>query len=301
MKHNLIVITGPTAIGKTSLSIQLANSFNCEIVSADSRQFYKEMNIGTAVPDPEELEQVNHHFIQHKSITEEYSVGDFEKDALKTLTTLFENHTHAILVGGSGLYINAITQGLDTFPKVNKEIRAQLQETCDTKGIESLQQQLEELDPIYYKQVDLYNTHRVMRALEICISSSKPYSSFLTRTQKKRPFNIIKIGITADRNIIYDRINKRVDIMINNGLIDEVTGLYPYKHLNALNTVGYKEIFGHLDNNYDIDFAISEIKKNTRRFSKRQLTWFRKDPEISWFDYQDPTELILSHIKKRSI
>ncbi|WP_299188968.1 tRNA (adenosine(37)-N6)-dimethylallyltransferase MiaA [uncultured Aquimarina sp.] len=298
MTNTLIVVVGPTAIGKTSLSIKLAQNLDCEIVSADSRQFYKELCIGTAVPSTEELQQAKHHFIQHKSIHENYSVGDFEKEALEKLTELFKENKYVILVGGSGLYVDAVAKGLDSFPKVSGAIRETLKEQYSKEGIESLQQKLKELDPLYYEKVDIHNTHRVMRALEICISSGKPYSSFITKTPKKRPFNIIKIGITAERQIIYNRINERVDIMINNGLLEEVKSLYPDKSLNALNTVGYKEIFGYMDGESDLDFAISEIKKNTRRFSKRQLTWFKKDQEIKWFDYLYNLDNILSYIKK---
>ena len=298
MSKNLIVIVGPTAIGKTSLSIKLARYFNCEIVSADSRQFYKEMCIGTAVPDVQELEQVKHHFIQHKSIQSSYTVGDFEKDAIAKLKELFDQNEYAILVGGSGLYIDAVTKGLDSFPKTSVEVRENLRRKYDTDGIESLQRQLKILDPIYYEKVDIQNTHRVMRALEVCISSGKPYSSFITKTPKKRPFNIIKIGVTAEREIIYNRINQRVDIMIDNGLINEVKKLHPHISLNALNTVGYKEIFKFIEGAWGLDFAISEIKKNTRRFAKRQLTWFKKDKEISWFDYNSHLDTIISSIKK---
>ncbi len=301
MNKNLIVIIGPTAIGKTSLSIALAKYFDCEIISADSRQFYKEMSIGTAAPSPEELSQAKHHFIKHRSIEDDYSVGDFEKEALEKLEELFKDHTHAILVGGSGLYIDAVTKGLDNFPEVDTTIRKKLQETYNNKGLEPLQQRLKALDPMYYEKVDLQNTQRVLRALEVCVSSGQPYSSFLTKPSKKRPFNTIRIGITADRQLIYDRINQRVDTMIKEGLIDEVKSLYNYKSLNALNTVGYKEIFKHLDGEWELDFAISEIKKNTRRFAKRQLTWFRKDTEIEWFDSKEDLQTIITHIKKSSL
>ncbi|MEW7290465.1 tRNA (adenosine(37)-N6)-dimethylallyltransferase MiaA [Aquimarina sp. 2304DJ70-9] len=301
MNKNLIVITGPTAIGKTSLSIELAKHFNCEIISADSRQFYKEMSIGTAAPSPYELEQAKHHFIQHKSIHEVYTVGDFEKEALNTMQELFTHNDYVIMVGGSGLYIDAVTKGLDTFPEIDIEVRKKLQEEYQNNGIESLQQQLKVLDLTYYEKVDIQNTHRVMRALEVCISSGSPYSSFLTKTKKVRPFNTIKIGITADRQVIYDRINQRVDIMVENGLIDEVKSLHKHRHLNALNTVGYKEIFNYLDSEWDLDFAISEIKKNTRRFAKRQLTWFRKDSEIEWFNFKVDLNSVFLHIKKKSL
>ncbi len=297
MKKNLIVIVGPTAIGKTNLSIQLAKHFATEIVSADSRQFFKETNIGTAVPSTEELAAAPHHFIQHKSITESYSVGDYEKDALQCIEQLFKHHDYVILIGGSGLYVDAVTKGLDYFPDTDPAVRIQLQKDFDTHGISFLQEQLQTLDPVYYSKVDIQNPHRVMRALEVCISSGKPYSSFLTQPKKERPFNCIKIGLTAERQTIYDRINQRVDIMMDMGLLQEARKVYPQKHLNALNTVGYKELFNHFDGTWELDFAISEIKKNTRRFAKRQLTWFKKDETIKWFDYKDPINTITSFIE----
>lgn len=300
MNNTLIVIIGPTAIGKTSLGISLAKHFNCEIVSADSRQFYKEMSIGTAVPSTDELSQAKHHFIQHKSIKDAYTVGDFEKDALDTLDILFANNRYAILVGGSGLYVDAVVKGLDYFPEVHPDIRKKLQEEYEHNGIKSLQDQLKTLDPEHYNKVDLQNPHRVIRALEICLSSGQSYSSFLTNPKKERPFNILKIGLTADREVIYERINLRVDIMMKEGLLNEVKSLYAHKSLNALNTVGYKEIFKHLDGTWDLDFAVSEIKKNTRRFAKRQLTWFRKDSEIKWFDYQEESQSIIDYINKKT-
>ncbi len=298
---NLIVIIGPTAIGKTSLSLALAKHFDCEIVSADSRQFYKEMCIGTAVPNKDELQQATHHCIQHKSIHELYTVGDFEKEALTILPSLFQKKNHAILVGGSGLYVDAVTKGLDNFPDVDSSIRKKLQKQFEHQGVESLQQQLKKLDLDYYNKVDLQNTQRVMRALEICIGTDKPFSSFLSKTTKKRAFNSIKIGITADRQIIYDRINQRVDIMLEEGLLEEAKQLYQHKNLNALNTVGYKELFNFFDEKWDLDFAISEIKKNTRRFAKRQLTWYRKDEEVKWFDYKEDLDQVVAYIKKKSL
>ncbi|WP_109298994.1 tRNA (adenosine(37)-N6)-dimethylallyltransferase MiaA [Aquimarina sp. AU474] len=301
MNNNLIVVIGPTAIGKTNLSIKLAKHFNCEIVSADSRQFFKEMDIGTAPPSKEELDQATHHFIQHKSIHDVYNVGDFEKDALKKLDTLFANHKYAVLVGGSGLYVDAVTRGLDYFPEIDVNIREKLQLEYQNKGILHLQEQLKVLDPEYYATVDLQNTHRVMRAIEVSMSSGKPYSSFITSSKKTRPFNVIKIGITADREIIYNRINQRVDIMVEKGLTEEAESLYTHRKLNALNTVGYKEIFNYLDNEWELDFAISEIKKNTRRFAKRQLTWFRKDETIQWFDYLENIDNVIDHITQNTL
>ena len=293
MKTNyLINIVGPTAIGKTSLAIQLANKFNTEIISADSRQFYKEMSIGTAVPSAEELQAAKHHFIQHISIEDNYNVGDFESDAIKKLDELFKNNKIVIMVGGSGLYTKSVLEGLDYFPEVSLEIRQELNLKLEKEGLDSLQQQLHKLDPDYYKIVDLENPHRVIRALEVCISSGKPYSYYLNQPKKKRNFTAISIGLSAEREIIYDRINRRVDLMITEGLMDEAKALFPKRELNALNTVGYKELFSYLEGKDSLETAVSEIKKNTRRFAKRQLTWFRKDQEINWFDYKTPVEEI---------
>ena len=293
MKTNyLINVVGPTAIGKTSLAIQLANKFNTEIISADSRQFYQEMCIGTAVPSTAELKAAKHHFIQHISIEDNYNVGDFESEAIQKLDELFQKNKIVIMVGGSGLYTKSVLEGLDYFPEVSLEIRQELNLKLEKEGLDSLQQQLHKLDPDYYKIVDLENPHRVIRALEVCISSGKPYSSYLNQPKKKRNFTAISIGLSADREIIYDRINRRVDLMITEGLMDEAKALFPKRELNALNTVGYKELFSYLEGKDSLETAVSEIKKNTRRFAKRQLTWFRKDQEINWFDYKTPVEEI---------
>ncbi len=300
MKY-LLTIIGPTAIGKTALSIKLAQQFNCEIISADSRQFYKEMSIGTAVPDNVELESAPHHFIQHKSIHENYTVGDFEKEALKKLDTLFENNDYAILVGGSGLYIDAVLKGLDEFPEVPVGIRASVTEKYNDNGIEWLKTELQNLDPDYFQKVDQGNPQRMMRALEVCTASGKRYSSFLKGNEKNRNFTPIRIGLEAPREEMYSRINQRVELMIENGLLDEARILHRNKQLNALQTVGYRELFSYFDNEITLDFAISEIKKNTRRFAKRQLTWFKKNTETLWFDYKTAletiTQSILDHIK----
>ncbi|NNE32878.1 MAG: tRNA (adenosine(37)-N6)-dimethylallyltransferase MiaA [Winogradskyella sp.] len=293
MNKILISIVGPTAIGKTALSIKLATHFNTEIISADSRQFYKEMNIGTAVPTEDELTAAPHHFIQHKSVQEKYSVGDFERDAISKLKVLHQTKDIVIMVGGSGLYVKAIKEGLDYFPDIDSNVRLKLNKDLEEKGLSALQDQLKSLDIKAYNAMAVDNPHRVIRALEICLGTGKPYSSFLTNTSKNRPFRTITIGLEADRSVMYDRINQRVEAMIENGLLDEVKTLLPYKHHNALNTVGYKELFAYFEGSITSDFAISEIKKNTRRFAKRQLTWFRKDPSIKWFNYlQDPADII---------
>ncbi len=299
MTKTLISIVGPTAIGKTALSIKLANDFNTEIISADSRQFFKEMQIGTAAPTPSELAQAKHHFIHHKSVEDDYNVGAFEKDAIQLLNKLFKTHDTVIMVGGSGLYVDAVTHGLDHFPQVPTSIREQLNKQFKEEGLEALQGQLKNLDPKSYKQIAIDNPQRVIRALEVCIGSGKPYSSFLNKAKNKRDFKTLSIGLTAERDVIYNRINKRVDLMLEQGLLNEVKSLQGKKHLNALNTVGYKELFKYLDGEWTLDFAISEIKKNSRRFAKRQLTWFRKKEDILWFDYKTPLDSIVKTIKQK--
>ncbi|MGB5555192.1 MAG: tRNA (adenosine(37)-N6)-dimethylallyltransferase MiaA [Flavobacteriaceae bacterium] len=282
----LISIVGPTSIGKTNLAIRIAKQFNAEIISADSRQFYKEMSIGTAVPSKDELSMVKHHFIQHKSIFEPYSVGDFEREALKKLESLFKKDNIAVMVGGSGLYSDAVAHGLDDFPAIDPKIRVNLNTELKTKGISALQEKLKVLDPKYYNKVDVDNPHRLIRALEICIGTERPYSSFLNKPRANRPFKTITIGITANRTIIYERINQRVDKMMAEGLLTEARALYEYREVNALQTVGYKELFKYIAGEWELDFAISEIKKNTRRFAKRQLTWLNKNETLDWVDYQ---------------
>lgn len=293
----LITVVGPTAIGKTSLSIELAQHFRTEIISCDSRQFYKEMRIGTAVPEYYELEAVPHHFIQNRSIFEDYNVGDFEKDALNKLDYLFKKKDIVIMVGGSGLYVNAVLKGFDEFPSVDPKIREDLNQMAENEGLAKLQEMLKSLDIETYNSIALDNPQRVKRALEICIGSGLPYSSYKNKPRKPREFNSIKIGLNGDRQKIYDRINLRVDLMIENGLIREAKSLEKHKELNALQTVGYRELFAYFKGDFSKEFAIEEIKKNTRRFAKRQLTWFRKDPEILWFDYETDTKEIISTIE----
>lgn len=292
----LITVIGPTAIGKTALAIQLAKFFDTEILSSDSRQFYKEMRIGTAVPEDDELQSVKHHFIQHLSIHDNYSVGDFEMQATDCLDHLFSVKDVVIMVGGSGLYNKAVIEGLDDFPKVDAEIRERLNQLLHSQGIGALQLKLQALDPDYYTVVDLNNPHRLIRALEVCLGTGKPFSSFFNQQKRQRDFNTIKIGLTAERELIYDRINRRVDIMMANGLLEEASSLFPYRHLNALQTVGYKELFEYFAGNITLEFAVSEIKKNTRRFAKRQLTWMRKEEDIVWFDFQTPQAKITDKI-----
>ena len=296
-KPLLICIVGPTAIGKTSLSIKVANHFSCDIISADSRQFYKEMTIGTAVPTKEELKLVKHHFIQEKSIHEPYTVGDFETESIKKLNELFKENSKAVMVGGSGLYIDTVVKGLDEFPLVQQRIRNRLNNDFQEKGIEYLQNRLKEKDPNYYNKVDLRNHHRIIRALEVCESQNKPYSSFLKSEHKSREFETIYIGLEADREVVYDRINKRVNQMISDGLFEEAKDLFINKKLNALKTVGYREIFDFMEGIITKKQAIEDIKKNTRRFAKRQGTWFRKNKNINWFKYNTNTREIFKLIE----
>ncbi|NAS13395.1 tRNA (adenosine(37)-N6)-dimethylallyltransferase MiaA [Poritiphilus flavus] len=296
----LISVVGPTAIGKTSLAIALAKQFETEIISADSRQFYKEMRIGTAVPSREELAAVRHHFIQHKSIFENYSVGDFEREAIKLIEARFQEKEFLVMAGGSGLYIDAITKGLDVFPEVDPAIRTNLNEKYRKEGISVLQQQLEKMDPVYYAKVDRENPHRLIRALEVCIGSGKAYSSFLNTAKPPRPFITISVGLNAEREVVYERINRRVDQMMAQGLLEEVRALLPHKGLNALQTVGYQELFNYLEGTISLEEAVSEIKKNTRRFAKRQLTWFRKNKETIWVTPETPIEEVVKRIKQRS-
>lgn len=295
--NTLITIVGPTAIGKTALSIQLAQHFNSDIISCDSRQFYKEMSIGTAVPEPDELAAAQHHFIQNRSVFEDYNVGSFEKDVLVKLEELFQQNPIQIMVGGSGLYVDAVIKGFDYFPDVDPKIRENLTDELNSNGIGSLQRKLKELDSTTYQTIAIDNPHRVIRALEICIGTGLPYSSFINKEKKQRTFKTIKVGLTADREIIYDRINRRVDIMLENGLLEEAKALYPHKDLNALQTVGYRELFEYFDGNWELDFAISEIKKNTRRFAKRQLTWFKRDKSTLWFDFKEDISTIIQKIE----
>ena len=301
MTNTLISIVGPTAIGKTALSIKLAQHFNSEIISADSRQFYKEMNIGTAVPNAKELRAALHHFIQHKSIKSSYNVGDFERDAVLKIEELHHKNPIVIMVGGSGLYVKAVTKGLDYFPEIDATIRTGLNKKFEEEGIVILQEQLKSLDLKAYNSVAISNPKRVIRALEICIGSGRPYSSYLTNPKKNRTYKTLTIGLNAERPIIYKRINERVDLMIENGLLEEVESLRQHKHLNALNTVGYKELFDYLEGNSTLEFAISEIKKNTRRFAKRQLTWFRKDESVIWFDYKTEVTDIIASLENKLI
>ena len=294
----LIAVVGPTAIGKTKLGIDLAKHFGTEVISADSRQFYKEMNIGTAVPSEEELSTVVHHFVQHKSILEPYSVGDFEKDAIGLLDTLFQKKDVVVMVGGSGLYLDAVVKGLDEFPNVEPKTRTVLNQKFKEQGLQYLQEELKVKDPEYFKIVDIENPHRLIRALEVCITANRPYSSFLKQKKKQRAFNSFYVGIRADREIIYEHINQRVDLMMEAGLLGEAKSLYTHRALNALQTVGYRELFEYFDGSVTLDFAVSEIKKNTRRFAKRQITWLRKNESILWVEHNAEPKEIVEKVEK---
>ncbi len=297
MNNTLISIVGPTGIGKTALSLEIVKHFQTEIISADSRQFFKEIPIGTAAPTTKELQTIKHHFIHNKSITESYSVGDFEKEAIDCITSIHKRKPIVVMVGGSGLYVNAVLNGLDEFPKVDPKIREKLNNELSNNGIDKLQEELKILDLKSYNSIDLNNSHRLIRALEICKGTGQPFSSFLNKNKVKRDFKTIKIGLTAERSVIYDRINKRVDLMLQQGLLEEVKSVFEYKDLNALNTVGYKEIFQYLEGNCSLEFAIGEIKKNTRRFAKRQQTWFKKQEYTKWFDFNEPYSKIIEYIE----
>ncbi len=306
----LITIIGPTAIGKTSLSIALAQHFDCDIVSCDSRQFFKEMKIGTAVPSEEELASATHHFIQNKSIFDNYSVGDFEKEAIAKLDELFLKNNIQIMVGGSGLYVDAVLKGFDDFPDINEEIRHNINADFEKFGIDYLQQKLKELDSDYFQKLTienpqtLQNPQRMKRFVEVCIGTGKPYSSFIGQKKNNRNFTPIIIGLEAERETMYNRINQRVDIMMNEGLLKEAENLFPNKSLNALQTVGYRELFDYFEGKTTLEFAVEQIKMNTRRFAKRQITWFKRTENVVWFNYLtdikeiiDTVELIIDNSK----
>lgn len=296
----LIVISGPTAVGKTELCLKLAKKLNTEIISADSRQFFKEMELGTAKPSEEELLSVKHHFINNLSISEEYDVKKYEKDVLDLLATLFKMNDVVILTGGSGLYIDAVCQGFDEIPDIDPDIRKTIIQEYEENGLEWLQKEVRRLDPEYYGLVDLKNPQRLMRALEVCRGTDRPYSQFRTKKKQVRPFRIIKIALERDREELYQRIDLRMDQMIEKGLFGEAENLFQFKHLNALQTVGYSEIFGYLDGEYEREEAIRLLKRNSRRYAKRQLTWLKRDPDYHWF-HPDDFEGIMEFIQKEIV
>ena len=301
MKKRLFSVVGPTGIGKTKLAIAIAKYFGTEIVSCDARQFFVEMPIGTAAPTEDELAQVKHHFIGNLSVVDEYSIGQYEKDALEKLEQLFQKYDNVVLVGGSGMYEKAVAEGLNNLPESNPENQKKLEQLFSEGGIEALQKLLKELDSVYYQIVDKENPRRLMRALDIIWQTGKTYTENIENPLVKRDFDVVRIGISADREIIYDRINQRVDLMVQNGLLEEVKNLIPYKDKTALQTVGYTELFKYFSGEWELDFAISEIKKNSRRYAKRQLTWLRKLENIHWIKYdytQEELEKLLEIIKK---
>jgi len=292
MDKYLIVIMGPTAVGKTEVAINIAKEFKTEIVSADARQFYKEMNIGTAKPSDEQLKEVKHHLINSLNIIDNYNAGSFEKDALKVLDSIYKHHNIVVMVGGSGLYINAVCYGIDEMPETNTDTRISLSEKYSKEGLQSLVDELKQVDPDYYEKVDKANPHRIIRALEVFRNTGLPYSTFLNKEKKLRPFKVIKIGLDMDRKELYKRINNRVDLMIEKGLEKEVKSLSDQKLCNSMQTVGYSEWFDYFDGKISIDRVIELIKQNSRRYAKRQMTWFRKDKDIKWFLPEKRDEIV---------
>ncbi|MBD9109724.1 MULTISPECIES: tRNA (adenosine(37)-N6)-dimethylallyltransferase MiaA [Bacteroides] len=288
----LIVLIGPTGVGKTELSLRLAEHFHTSIVSADSRQLYADLKIGTAAPTSEQLNRAPHYLVGTLKLTDYYSAARYEEEALATLDNLFRQHDTVILTGGSMMYIDAICKGIDDIPTVDTETRELMLQRYETEGLEKLCAELKLLDPEYYRIVDLKNPKRVIHALEICYMTGKTYTSFRTQQKKQRPFRIIKVGLTRDRAELYDRINRRVDIMIEEGLLEEARSVYPYRTLNSLNTVGYKEMFNYLDGTWELPFAIEKIKQNSRIYSRKQMTWFKRDEEIQWFHPEQETEIL---------
>ena len=288
----LIVLIGPTGVGKTELSLRLAEHFHTSIVSADSRQLYADLKIGTAAPTSEQLNRAPHYLVGTLKLADYYSAARYEEEALATLDNLFRQHDTVILTGGSMMYIDAICKGIDDIPTVDTETRELMLQRYETEGLEKLCAELKLLDPEYYRIVDLKNPKRVIHALEICYMTGKTYTSFRTQQKKQRPFRIIKVGLTRDRAELYDRINRRVDIMIEEGLLEEARSVYPYRTLNSLNTVGYKEMFNFLDGTWELPFAIEKIKQNSRIYSRKQMTWFKRDEEIQWFHPEQETEIL---------
>lgn len=301
---NLISVVGPTGIGKTRLAIDLAKHFNTEIISCDSRQFFAEMKIGTASPSAEELAEAPHHFIGNLSVKEYYSIGQYEEDALQKLNELFKKYNTVILVGGSMMYEKAVIEGLNDLPEANPENQQKLQDIFETEGIEKLQEILKELDPEYYSVVDIHNHRRLLRAIDIIWQTGRKYSELISVSQDSRDFNVIRVGIEAPREELYERINRRVDIMMEKGLLDEAKGLEEFKHLTALNTVGYAELFTYFEGTWSLDFAVEEIKKNSRRYAKRQLTWYRKADDIHYLQVgysQNDFNNLIEYINRKAL
>jgi tRNA dimethylallyltransferase len=296
--NTLIVLLGPTGVGKTELSLRVASHVGSPIISADSRQLYKELVIGTAAPTAEQLARIKHYFVGTLSLTDYYNASQFEEEVLICLENLFQSTSNVVMTGGSMMYIDAVCNGIDELPTVSQEIRTNLMKRFEVEGLDPIQEDLKRLDPQHYNEVDLNNYKRVIHALEICLMTGRPYSELRTNTKKTRPFRIIKIGLTRDREELCDRINARVDQMMRDGLLEEARHVYPYKHLNSLNTVGYKEMFNYLDGEWPLDFAIEKIKRNSRVYARKQMTWFKRDKEINWF-HPDNIEGILTFLDEQ--
>ncbi len=296
--NTLIVLLGPTGVGKTELSLRVASHVGSPIISADSRQLYKELVIGTAAPTAEQLARIKHYFVGTLSLTDYYNASQFEEEVLLCLENLFQSTSNVVMTGGSMMYIDAVCNGIDELPTVSQEIRTNLMKRFEVEGLDPIRGDLKRLDPQHYNEVDLNNYKRVIHALEICLMTGRPYSELRTNTKKTRPFRIIKIGLTRDREELCDRINARVDQMMRDGLLEEARHVYPYKHLNSLNTVGYKEMFNYLDGEWPLDFAIEKIKRNSRVYARKQMTWFKRDKEINWF-HPDNIEGILTFLDEQ--
>lgn len=296
--NTLIVLLGPTGVGKTELSLRVASHVGSPIISADSRQLYKELVIGTAAPTAEQLARIKHYFVGTLSLTDYYNASQFEEEVLLCLENLFQSTSNVVMTGGSMMYIDAVCNGIDELPTVSQEIRTNLMKRFEVEGLDPIREDLKRLDPQHYNEVDLNNYKRVIHALEICLMTGRPYSELRTNTKKTRPFRIIKIGLTRDREELCDRINARVDQMMRDGLLEEARHVYPYKHLNSLNTVGYKEMFNYLDGEWPLDFAVEKIKRNSRVYARKQMTWFKRDKEINWF-HPDNIEGILTFLDEQ--
>ena len=293
--NSLITLLGPTGVGKTELSLKVAERFNSPIISSDSRQLYRDLPIGTAAPTPEQQARVKHYFVGTLNLTDYYSASQFETDVLALLEQLHATIPHVVMTGGSMMYIDAVCKGIDDIPTVTPEIREAIYQQFAQEGLAPILEELKAADPKHYEEVDRQNYKRVIHAVEICRMTGKPYSSFRTNTRKSRPFQIIKVGLTRDREELYDRINRRVDVMMEEGLLEEARGVYPYRALNALNTVGYKELFNYFSGEWTLDLAIEKIKRNSRVYARKQMTWFKHDPEIHWF-HPDEEEAIFQFL-----
>lgn len=296
--NSLVILLGPTGVGKTELSLRIAEHFGSPIISSDSRQLYKDLPIGTAAPTPEQMARVKHYMVGTLNLTDYYSASNFEEDVISLLNTLHQTTPTVVMTGGSMMYIDAVCKGIDDIPTVTPEIREAIYAQFEREGLEPILAELKEADPIHYDEVDRMNYKRVIHAVEICRMTGKPYSSFRTNIKKERPFKIIKIGLTRDRDELCDRINRRVDQMMADGLLEEARKVYPYRHLNSLNTVGYKELFNYFDGEWPLDFAIEKIRRNSRVYARKQMTWFKRDEEIEWFHPEDETEILNSIEKK---